>query len=62
MTDPGRTNVAITRAKEVFWMIGGSMEYKFRRSYEDPNCPNLITKYKRLLDNSGMSHKFAERK
>ncbi|KAK5167170.1 uncharacterized protein LTR77_007900 [Saxophila tyrrhenica] len=50
MQSENRFNVAITRAKGVMWMIGGSMRCRDRE-------PNLITRYKRELDIMGqVSH------
>ena len=56
MDDPGRCNVAVTRAKEVFWMIGGSMDYRFSDSYYQPR--NHMTQYKKEMDDEGRSHRF----
>lgn len=47
--DVGRCNVAITRAKEVFWMIGGSMDNKHRSTPFARPPLALLTKYKREL-------------
>lgn len=46
MVDRGRSNVAITRAKEVFWIIGGSMSPMPGGS----NRSNLLRDYKRVLN------------
>jgi superfamily I DNA and/or RNA helicase len=59
--DVGRCNVAITRAKEVLWIIGGSMSLRRRFGHsmslvEKPTA--LLTKYKRELDAEGKSHRF----
>jgi hypothetical protein len=51
--DVGRCNVAITRAQEVFWMIGGSMRLKHG---DRPLA--LITKYKRELEEAKRVHRF----
>lgn len=56
MDDPGRANVAVTRAKEVFWIVGGAMQYRFRDSVLEPM--NHMTKYKREIDTDGRSHHF----
>lgn len=53
MVDPGRTNVAITRAKEVYWVIGGSMSADPRGK----SSSNLLLDYKREL-NGKHCHKF----
>ena len=55
VADPGRVNVAITRAKEVFWMIGGSMNIKFACNVERQLF--LLTQYKRELQRAGKCHK-----
>jgi hypothetical protein len=47
--------VAITRAKGVFWMIGGEMKKKHRWE-SDPL--HLITQYKRELDAANQVHRF----
>ncbi|KAK4548272.1 hypothetical protein LTR36_010142 [Oleoguttula mirabilis] len=56
MEDPGRCNVAVTRAKEVFWMIGGDMQYRFRDS--GLKVANHMTRYKWEVDADGRSHRF----
>lgn len=54
MEDKGRANVAITRAREVFWIIGGSMAaLPGRRSRKT----TLMVEYKEEL-NRKRSHKF----
>lgn len=55
VVDKGRINVAITRAKEAFWIIGGSMQLRFPR---DVQPPNLMLQYKNRL-NAEHSHKFS---
>ncbi len=53
MSNANRFNVAITRAKGVLWMLGGSMKVRGR----DPE-PNLMTMYKKELDFEGQTHHF----
>jgi superfamily I DNA and/or RNA helicase len=55
MADENRVNVAITRAKGVMWMIGGTMSLRNRFSKV---APNLLTQYKRELDAAGQTHHF----
>ena len=57
MEDAGRANVAITRAKEVFWIVGGAMGFKARRK-RDHYKGNLLTQYKEYLDRCKLSHLF----
>ena len=45
MEDEGRCNVAFTRAKEVFWIIGGEMSY-LRSSRAEYDTPSLLGSYK----------------
>lgn len=54
MNDLGRTNVALTRAQEVLWIIGGEMKIG-----GDRREPPLITKYKREMVAKGMVHNFS---
>lgn len=53
MHEQPRFNVAITRAKGVFWMIGGELEWKC----DWKNPPNLMTRYKIELGKAGQVHK-----
>lgn len=53
MEDKGRTNVAITRAREVFWIIGGSMLPLPAR----PTRPTVLLDYKKKLNRQN-SHTF----
>ncbi|KAK3626304.1 hypothetical protein LTR56_019881 [Elasticomyces elasticus] len=48
MKDEGRCNVAMTRATEVFWMIGGSMSIKFPRNKD--LAPSPLPRYRNELD------------
>lgn len=57
MSDTRRVNVAITRAEEVLWIIGGDMRMRDGRGKKQ-NVP-LITKYKQELDAAGHVHVFA---
>ena len=56
MSDPGRCNVAVTRAKEVFWIIGGDMKNRFLDSRPEPT--NHMTKYKVQVDRAEQTHRF----
>lgn len=53
--DPGRCNVAFTRAKEIFWILGGVMENKHRRNGK--RATTYLARYKRELDAKKKSHK-----
>ena len=53
MKDAARTNVAITRAKEVFWIIGGPLKCTEKR-----NEKHLIVQYKREMEEAGRCHRF----
>ncbi|TKA51732.1 hypothetical protein B0A55_13356, partial [Friedmanniomyces simplex] len=57
VNDDGRCNVAVTRAKEVFWVIGGSMEVK--QVSNSHLKPAALVKYKRELAGMGKCHRFA---
>ncbi|KAF7198435.1 Helicase SEN1 [Pseudocercospora fuligena] len=59
MTDPGRCNVAMTRAKEVFWMIGGPLDKKepYRRRRNDGMSPFPKLKF-RVLQPYGQVHQY----
>ncbi|KAK3654018.1 hypothetical protein LTR56_003453 [Elasticomyces elasticus] len=57
VNDDGRCNVAITRAKEVFWMVGGKMEIKDRRNIAAKSA--TLVKYKNELELMGKCHRFA---
>ena len=56
MVDEGRFNVAITRAKEVFWTIGGGMTNDSWNAIGPAN--NLPTRYRGELDIAGHVHRF----
>jgi superfamily I DNA and/or RNA helicase len=47
--DPGRCNVAMTRAKEVFWMLGGPLSY---------GTLSPFPKLKVLMGVKGQVHRF----
>ena len=63
MENRNRVNVAMTRAKGVFWMIGGRMKMSPEgkgggRGRRQRKRGGLITEYKRELDESGQTHRF----
>ncbi|KAF2774488.1 hypothetical protein EJ03DRAFT_347084 [Teratosphaeria nubilosa] len=58
MSDLGRVNVAITRAKDVLWIIGGSMSLHCNSRDTATRSLPLLTKYKRDLDALGHVHRF----
>ncbi|KAH9833625.1 AAA domain, partial [Teratosphaeria destructans] len=58
MSDLGRVNVAITRAKDVLWIIGGSMSLPHSSRHTTTRSLPLLTKYKRMLDALGHVHRF----
>lgn len=53
MDDRGRSNVAMTRAREVFWIIGGPLT-AIRTS---SNVPSPFPKLKREMERQGKVHK-----
>lgn len=55
LSDRGRANVAFTRAKECFWIIGGSMGLRFPHN---PEKPNLMLRYKQDMDKKNITHRF----
>ncbi|KAK5119587.1 hypothetical protein LTR85_007416 [Meristemomyces frigidus] len=57
MKDAGRANVAVTRAKEVFWMIGGNMKYRFPDSRF--KAESHMKRYKMEIGADGRSHRFS---
>ncbi|KAK1810468.1 hypothetical protein LTR12_015158 [Friedmanniomyces endolithicus] len=57
VNDDARCNVAITRAKEVFWVIGGAMNAK--RVENSQRKPATLAKYKHELALMGKCHRFA---
>ncbi|KAK4888950.1 hypothetical protein LTR27_012230 [Elasticomyces elasticus] len=57
VNDDGRCNVAITRAKEVFWMIGGKMDLKDNRNNLAKTA--TVVKYKSELARMNKVHPFA---
>ncbi|KAK0857208.1 hypothetical protein LTS02_010264 [Friedmanniomyces endolithicus] len=57
VNDDARCNVAITRAKEVFWVIGGAMNAK--RAENSNRKPATLAKYKHELGLMGKCHRFA---
>jgi len=57
VNDDARCNVAITRAKEVFWVIGGAMNAK--RVENIHRKPATLAKYKHELALMGKCHRFA---
>ncbi|KAK0260293.1 hypothetical protein LTS09_005109 [Friedmanniomyces endolithicus] len=57
VNDDARCNVAITRAKEVFWVIGGAMNS--RRVENSHRKPATLAKYKHELTLMGKCHRFA---
>lgn len=57
MRDPGRSNVAMTRAKNVLWILGGSLEKLHpERPALGPLAP--FVKLKEKLQKMGQVHKF----
>lgn len=52
MKDRGRSDVAMTRAKEVFWVLGGSLEPKYRNVEDAP-----FVKLKKQLQKKGQVHR-----
>lgn len=61
MNDAGRINVATTRAKGVFWILGGKMTLKYKKNWDnDDYVINHITKYKRVLDRAGKVHELTD--
>lgn len=52
MEDPGRCNVAVTRAQAVFWIIGGDME-----AVEDDEANPVLYQYKQELKAGGRCHR-----
>ena len=55
VTDRGRCNVAMTRAKGVFWVIGGSMECRRAANRAKPLSP--FPKLKMQMGRLGRVHK-----
>ncbi|EME38300.1 hypothetical protein DOTSEDRAFT_75754 [Dothistroma septosporum NZE10] len=53
MTDPLRANVAITRAQEICWIIGGAMICS-----EPASEKQIIVQYKREMESAGRCHRF----
>ena len=51
MWERDRANVAVTRATEVLWVIGGEMRSQLKSEY----LP-LITQYKRQMEANGQVH------
>lgn len=60
MTDPGRCNVAMTRAKEVFWMVGGPLDKKGSNPFtRHKACMSPFPKLKlRVLQPSNQVHRY----
>ncbi|KAK4499400.1 hypothetical protein PRZ48_009914 [Zasmidium cellare] len=56
LTDPRRCNAAMTRATDVFWIIGGPLEKKNWNTYGDSNSP--FVKLKREMGLNGQVHGF----
>ena len=56
MTDPGRCNVAMTRAKGVFMIIGGALDLRYRDNANDPLSP--FVKLKKFMEERNRVHKF----
>lgn len=55
MTDRGRCNVAMTRAKGVFWVIGGALDLKNQRNR--PKALSPFPKLKRQMAREGKVHR-----
>lgn len=51
MRDRGRSNVAMTRAKEVFWIVGGPLGLAYPRNAFEPDIP--LVKLKKELELTG---------
>lgn len=51
----GRCNVATTRAKAVFWIIGGTMENLYKSNTN--RIVSHLARYKQALDRTGKSHR-----
>ena len=57
MTDRGRCNVAMTRAKGVLWILGGALDLKDRRNVDEPLSP--FPKLKKQMEKVGRVHKMS---
>lgn len=60
MDDPKRSNVAMTRAKEVFWVLGDELNLKSSRNENKPENKPLapFVKLKLELEKTGQVHRF----
>lgn len=57
MKDRGRSNVAMTRAKDVLWILGGTLEKLYLdEGASEPLAP--FAKLKKKLEEMGQVHKF----
>lgn len=56
MSDHRRSNVAMTRATDFFWIIGGSMKCLYKKNEKKTLAP--FARLKRELEGSGQVHRF----
>ena len=54
MKDRGRCNVAMTRAQQVFWVLGGPLKLRRSDNAAEPLSP--FVKLKRQLELTGQVH------